>query len=132
MPKVASDERRRFWLGLVERQPRSGLNITQFCAQAGVSQNSFHVWKRRLRAMVQESRPAPRRRGQRKALAKSPSLVPVRLIPDLDLRPSIPQVIEVAWPDGVVLRIPPGCDSQTLRAVFGLLRSARKDEILTC
>jgi transposase-like protein len=48
MRKEASDERRRFWRDLIERQPTSGLNITQFCAQAGVSQNSFYVWKRRL------------------------------------------------------------------------------------
>ena len=47
MAKRASDERRRFWQGLLRRQPTSGLNIARFCAESGVSQNAFYVWKKR-------------------------------------------------------------------------------------
>jgi hypothetical protein len=45
MPRKISDERKRFWGDLIERQRTSGLNIARFCAEAGVSQNSFYVWK---------------------------------------------------------------------------------------
>jgi transposase-like protein len=121
MRKEASDERRRFWRGLIERQPTSGLNITQFCAQAGVSQNSFYVWKRRLRATAPKSGRKRRHLGQQRALATASALVPVRLIPDLDLSRPAAQPIEIAWPSGLVLRIP--YDAQTLRDVFHLLAS---------
>jgi hypothetical protein len=48
MPRKVSDERKRYWRDLIERQPTSGLNIARFCANAGVSQNAFYVWKKRL------------------------------------------------------------------------------------
>jgi hypothetical protein len=134
MRKGPSDERERFWRDLLERQPRSGLNITRFCAQAGVSQNSFYVWKRRLQALAQASRPAMRRRPRRrgKAVANSSSLVPVRLIPDLGLPSPAAQAIEVAWPSGLTLRIPANCDSKTLREVFGLVASTMNGASPSC
>jgi hypothetical protein len=48
MLRKVSDERKQFWRDLIERQPRSGLSIVRFCADAGVSQNTFYVWKKRL------------------------------------------------------------------------------------
>ena len=36
MPKTVSDERKRFWGDLVERQTASGLTIAKFCAEAGL------------------------------------------------------------------------------------------------
>jgi transposase-like protein len=60
MPRKVSDERKRFWRDLLERQPTSGLNIARFCADAGVSQNAFYVWKKRLLTTAQqEPRQAP-------------------------------------------------------------------------
>jgi hypothetical protein len=129
MSKGASCERMRFWQGLVERQPASGLNNTEFCAQAGVSQNSFYVWKRRLRATTQKKR---RRLVHQKALAKPSALVPVRLIPDLDLSRSAGQPIEIAWPSGLVLRVPAPCDAQTLREIFGLIASTLEAVSASC
>jgi transposase-like protein len=126
MSKEGSEERRRFWRDLIERQLTSGLNITQFCAQAGVSQNSFYVWKRRLRATAPPSGRKRRRLSQQKELATASALVPVRLIPDLDLSRSATQPIEIAWPSGVVLRIP--YDAQPLRDIFHLLASTLKVE----
>lgn len=132
MPKGASDERKRFWQDLVERQPASGLNITEFCAQAGVSQNSFYVWKRRLKATAPKSGRQGRRLGQQKTLAKPAALVPVRLIPDLDLSRSAIQPIEIAWPCGLVLRVPAPCDAQTLREVFDLIASTLEAMSAAC
>src|SRR5436190_22836880 len=88
MPRKVSDERKRFWRDLVERQRTSGLNIARFCADAGVSQNAFYVWKKRLLTTAQRDRAAMpcRKHQRRKAGAKS--LVPVRVIPDVNHRPS--------------------------------------------
>lgn len=122
MRKGASEERRRYWREIIERQPTSGLNITQFCAQAGVSQNSFYVWKRRLRLRVSR---------ERKTRAKSSLLVPVQLIPDVP-SPATRQPIEVAWPSGLVLRIPTPCDAPTLQEVFQLLAAMLSNPSPAC
>ena len=122
MPRKGSDERKRFWRDLVERQPTSGLNIARFCADAGVSQNSFYVWKKRLLTTAQQGRAAMPRRKHRRKKAVANSLVPVRLIPHVSRQPTTGQAIEIAWPNGIALRVTFGCDSQTLREVFGLCR----------
>src|SRR4029079_13242027 len=118
MARNVSDERKRFWRDLVERQPTSGLNIARFCADAGVSQNAFYFWKKRLLTTAQQDRAAMPRRKHRRKKAVAKSLVPVRVIPDVGHQPPAAKTIEVAWPNGVALRIPVGCDSQTLREVF--------------
>ena len=62
MAKNGGQERQRFWRNLIGRQPASGLSIARFCKQAGVSANSFFVWKRRLRsqaAAVENGKTAP-------------------------------------------------------------------------
>ena len=132
MPRKVSDERKRYWRDLVERQPSSGLNIARFCAEAGVSQNSFYVWKKRLQTTVQQGRAAmpPRKLRRKKAAAKS--LVPVRLIPDVSHQPPAARALEIAWPNGIALRIPAGSDSKTLREVFGLLTLVMNGEIVSC
>jgi transposase-like protein len=141
MAKRASNERRRFWHDLIRRQPTSGLNIARFCDQAGVSQNSFFAWKRRFRSTDRASGPSSqeglaasgrRRRRRNKSAAKSMSLVPVRLVADVDSRPITSGLIEIAWPDGVVLRVPAGCNGDTLREVFSLLTSAINRKSPSC
>ena len=132
MSRKVSDERKQFWRDLIERQPRSGLSIVRFCADAGISQNTFYVWKKRLLTATQHDRATPPRRKHRRKKAVAKSLVPVRVIPDVGHQPPTAKAIEVDWPNGVALRIPVGCDSQTLREVFGLLSSAVKNEIGSC
>jgi hypothetical protein len=116
----------------VERQPSSGLNIARFCAEAGVSQNSFYVWKKRLQTTAQQGRAAmpPRKHRRKKAAAKS--LVPVRVIPDVGHQPPTAKAIEIDWPNGISLRVPAGCDSKTLREVFGLLTAVMNGEFVSC
>jgi len=132
MPRKVSDGRKQFWRDLVERQPKSGLNIAQFYVDAGVSQNSFYVWKKRLQATAQQDLAAMPRRKHRRKKAPRKSLVPVRVIPDVGHQPPAAKTIEVAWPDGIAIRIPAGCDSKTLRDVFALLASAVRSETPSC
>ena len=141
MAKRASQERRRFWQRLIRRQPASGLNIARFCERAGVSQNSFFVWKRRLRSTDQGGKSSSQERltsssrrncRRKRSATKSMSLVPVRLVADVDHRPMTSGLMEIAWPDGIVLRVPAGCSSDMLREVFGLLMSARNGAASSC
>jgi hypothetical protein len=132
MPRRTTDERRQFWRDLIQRQRTSGLNIARFCADAGVSQNSFYVWKKRLLTITQQDRAAMPRRKHRRKKAVAKSLVPVRVIPDVSHQPPTAKAIEIAWPNGIALRVAPGCDSKTLREVFALLNSAMISEMPSC
>ena len=38
------------WADWIAEQARSGLTISAFCDSIGVSENSFYVWRRKLRA----------------------------------------------------------------------------------
>ena len=60
------------------------------------------------------------------------SLAPVRVIPDVEIQPPTAKAIEIAWPNGIVLRIAAGCDSQTLCEVFSLLTSVMNGETVSC
>ncbi len=48
MPRTADPATRSRWVERIERQKSSGLTIARFCEIEGVSQVSFHAWKRRL------------------------------------------------------------------------------------
>ena len=132
MPRKFSDERQRYWRDLIERQPTTGLNIARFCADAGVSQNAFYVWKKRLLTAAPERQVTRSRRKHRRKKAVARSLVPVRVIPDVGHQPPTAKAIEIAWPNGISMRVAPGCDAKTLREVFGLLSSAMNREIVSC
>jgi transposase-like protein len=127
--KETSGERERFWRGLIGRQHSSGLSIARFCDQAGVSPNSFFVWKRRLRSQHGGSNRGQPTSRRWKGLAERPSrrksdstaagpLVPVRLISDPLHRAG---AIEVEWPSGVVLRMQAGWDADMVRDVLKAL-----------
>jgi transposase-like protein len=131
MARRRSSEREQFWRDLIERQPASGLSIARICQQAGVSANSFYVWKRRLRPQIGRSRRAkPTSRSGallRSTQSAGPapagsSLVPVRIIAD-PVHHHAPQdaVIEVQWPDGLVLRVPASCDGRVIRDLLKAL-----------
>ena len=123
---------------LIERQAASGMSIARFCTQAGVSANAFFVWKRRLRSQNgQSNRGRPTSRSRTAARARSPRsndraaaanpLVPVRLIADpIPRRAASAEAIEVEWPNGLVLRVPTGCDADTLQDVLQALRPGRR------
>ena len=96
---------REVWLDRLARFPLSGLTAAQFCAIEAVSLPSFYAWKRRLAAQATphqlNSEPSPR-------------LLPVRLQP-----PSAN--LELVLNTGLVLRIPPGCDTNWVRSLVSAL-----------
>lgn len=132
MGKRTSVERERLWRDLIGRQSASGMSIARFCEQAGVSANSFFVWKRRLRSGNGEPsrRLASRRRLNRSGRSSGRSghsptaspLVPVKLITDpIHCKALNARAIEVEWPNGVVLRVSAECDGRVVRDVVNAL-----------
>ena len=48
MGRRPSEERRRYWRGVLMRQRRSGLSVAEFCRRHEMSPAAFYGWKRRL------------------------------------------------------------------------------------
>jgi hypothetical protein len=95
-----------YWRSVLRRQAASGASASRFCTRERLSLATFYAWRRRLRSGDDGPSAFPS--------ATSPSaLLPVRLVPDA----TSPGCLEVLWPSGIVLRVPPGSDEATLRRV---------------
>ena len=95
---------------------RSGRSIRAYCQEQGVTEGQFYAWRRRLNGKAQG---AAKRRAQT-AMAGAT----FALVQEPGANPE-PAGVELVWADGTRLRIRPGADAATLRAVLAELEPAR-------
>src|SRR5271166_4626389 len=119
MPRPADPRKQQYWLEHVQRWQSSRLSVRAYCDRFGLSQASFHSWKRTLlqRGLLQCTRPNAARAPRVKA-CQTPRFVPVALA-GLD---AAADRIELVLPDGCTVRVPAGFDAQCLRQVLAVLR----------
>jgi transposase-like protein len=43
------EERSAYWRERITEQERSGMSVQQFCKEKGITEQSFYVWRKRLR-----------------------------------------------------------------------------------
>jgi transposase-like protein len=43
------EERSAYWRERIAEQERSGMSVQQFCKENGVTEQSFYVWRKRLK-----------------------------------------------------------------------------------
>lgn len=43
------EERSAYWRERIAEQERSGMSVQQFCREKGITEQSFYVWRKRLR-----------------------------------------------------------------------------------
>jgi len=91
------------WTERIVAQQRSGISVKQFCKEQGLTEYSFYAWRKRL----QEKRPV------RFALVERSVRRQER---------TAESVLELVLATGERLRIGPGVDITTLRAVLDVLR----------
>jgi hypothetical protein len=101
MRATPRDALRKKWLELIRQQQQSKLSVRAFCRQRGFSDQSFYNWRKRLAA----GEPV------RFALVEANAPGADRLAP-----------LELILASGDRLRITPGADAATLRAVLNVLR----------
>ena len=102
----------RFWGKQVRRWRGSGLSVRAFCAEQGLSEPSFYVWRRRL--------------VQREATALQ--FVPVTVTPEPRIATAadgLAGAVELILGAGRRLRIGPGFDGPTLARLLALLEEGR-------
>jgi hypothetical protein len=92
---------RQLWAERLQRFADSGLSVAAFCRRESVSCQACYYWK--LKLLRHDHVPD----------ADPPRLLPVRL---KDAAP-----VEIALPNGCVLRLAPGCDLDFVRSVVGAL-----------
>ena len=89
------------WAELIRQQQQSGLSVSVFCRNRGFSDQAFYYWRKRLSS----------REPVRFALVSADAATTTDYAP-----------IEVLLASGDRLRIAPGTDALTLRAVLNILR----------
>jgi len=97
------ESRQEFWRQLIAEQQQSGMSVRAICRQRGASEHSFYQWRKRLAAQL----------PMKFALVETGRSVPSAAC------------IEVILIGGERLRVAPGVDAATLRAVLGVLREPR-------
>jgi transposase len=97
------------WARRVKRWEASGLGAAAFAAREGLAAKSLVWWRWRLRSTPAASTPEP-----------APRFVPVRLVDAPARRSSADGAIEIALPNGRVVRVAPGFDPAALEQVLAI------------
>ncbi|AUX45234.1 transposase [Sorangium cellulosum] len=112
------DESTRIWRDRVARWHKSGHSARVFAEREGVNAGTLYSWSRRLGMKRSEYR----QRSEKPAL---PALLPVVVTSADATAPSPAAALEIVFPDGAVVRVPPTFDEATLARVVRALGGAR-------
>lgn len=102
MKRLTAD-RNEYWRARVAEQEGSGVPVAQFCKEHGISEQSFYVWRKRLRE----------EQAVRFALVETQ---PGQQPPDTN------SLLELILPGGERLRIGADVNANALRTVLEALR----------
>ena len=120
------------WAALIDEWRQSGLGLSAFCKQRGLSRGTMQNWvyKPALKLAVEDARRASRaRRDAPVARAEPPALppafLPVRLAAVIapPTGPKNHTAIEVVLGEGRRIVVSPGFDPETLRQVVAALEA---------
>ena len=101
-----SVDREQYWREVIGDQQASGVSISAFCRERGVSPASFFAWRRKLAARDCEA---------------ADKFVPVELGPPA---PAAPQPgFELALPTGLRVLVPSRFDADALRKLLDVLEA---------
>ena len=96
--------RSEYWRERIAEQERSGMSVQRFCAEQGLTEQSFYLWRKRL----QKEQP------MRFALVETGAVRP---------QPATEPGLELILTTGERLRIGAGVDLTALRKVLEALRA---------
>src|SRR5689334_2935172 len=99
------------WAERVERWERSGLSAEKFARREGYNPKQLYWWRWKLRADG-PSQPSP------SPTTEPPRFLSVHVVADAS--PAVTEPIEIALPNGRVVRVRPGFDPATLERVLAL------------
>jgi transposase-like protein len=103
-PEQQKAARSEYWGERIAQQERSGLSVQRFCEEQGLTEQTFYVWRKRLR----------KQQPMRFALVETG--LPER-------QPGREAALEPVLATGERLRISAGMDPTVLRTVLAVLRA---------
>ena len=126
MTRKVNLELRELWCQRVDRQRQSGLTVSEFCREEGVSSANFYRWKQKLQGKSPSK--SKRRARQQPTGAPDPVVGPASenasatAFVRLPLAPSITSPwIELVLVEGTIIRVP----QQNLAALQAVLQALR-------
>ena len=114
--------RESHWRAVSRAWEKSGLSQAVFCRRRGYSFFAFHHWRGELRRREQLRRAKePKKPRPMASGSEVPGFAEVRVAPTGG---GASWPVEIALPDGRVIRVARNADSETIRKVFGVLEGA--------
>lgn len=123
------------WRELLSQHRLSGVSVRAFCASEGLTEQQFYYWKRVISADDRRGAAALTDSsgsvvGQQATGDASPRWVPIHVVPRFDRAAAGSAPLEVAWPQGIVLRTSDQVDSgallRAMQAVEAILSGAQR------
>jgi transposase len=103
---------REEWSKRVKRCERSGLDVAEFARREGIDRKQLYWWRWRLRSTEQSATPA------------EPAFLPVHVVASMSAPAATPPLesppIEIALPNGRLVRVRAGFDAGTLERVLAI------------
>jgi len=121
-------DRAKYWARLVESWRKSGLTQAEFCRRRGVKAVTFAWWKRKLRGVPE--RPYDRRSHSTATRRRPEAKFAEVMWPDRVLAGGAPVAAtsdtlsgeyEIAFTDGLVIRLPGDFDPEKVSQLIGLV-----------
>ena len=100
-------KREAFWRRALRRQAKGGTTIVEFCENEGLTESTFHYWRRRIQQLDAEPQ-------SQTSQSSPPTLVPVQLVEDGS--PIAP--VEIAAGNGLVIRVSESATTDHIRRVL--------------
>lgn len=113
------------WTERVKRLKRSGLSATEFARREGLKAKQLHWWVWKL-GVAETAPTAEEPRFLPVRVVSAPAPAPSTLAAVVTTSPSGPAAtaIEIALPNGRLVRVPPGFDPATLQRVLAIAAEA--------
>lgn len=104
------------FIRLLERRKESGLSVRSFCSNEGIAPSTFYYWQKKVRNEASGKRFIP-------LVVKSTGATfsPVTQTETIQQQRGDDILLEIAYPNGITLRIKNGLDLVRLRALISLL-----------
>jgi hypothetical protein len=108
----------KHWQEVLKRQAESGWSVREFCAKAGISQQSFYAWRRKFRERGGLDGESPQRSDPGKEPGDGSPFIPLKLLESTG-------ALEVIHPLGYQIRVTGDVNVHGLRQVLDLLDGRR-------
>jgi transposase len=112
-PRASHQARVNWWREQFRRQRQTGLSITEFCLQLGVSITTFYYWKKRVDETPPDAcRPVPEVQPSRQATSAA-NFIPLSII-----EPSAGAELEIELANACLVRLKGVIDPLLLQAAI--------------